>query len=100
GSAGRVTARFARDGSTLRFDRDAAAIAVTVCSSRIVRVERVSARRPGPSHVVTRDWPSTAFEIDDGDPVRVTTAHLRLEVESAPARLTFCRTEGAWLLRE
>src|SRR5207249_9003324 len=40
------------DGSTLRFDGDGAAIGVTLCSSRIVRVELVDDGRSGPSHVV------------------------------------------------
>ena len=93
-------ARFSRNGSTLRFDGDGAAIGVTLCSSRIVRVELVDDGRSGPSHVVPRKWPNPSFEISGDDPVRVTTSDLRIDVASAPTRLTFLDRAGEWLLRE
>ena len=93
-------ALIARDGSTLRFDGDDGAVSVTLCSPRIVRVELESDARSSPSHVVPRDWPPPSFEVSGDDPVRVTTSDLRIDVASAPTRLTFLDRAGEWLLRE
>ncbi len=40
------------------------------------------------------------FEVAEGEPVRLATSDLRLEVETSPLRLTFADAGGAWLLRE
>jgi alpha-glucosidase (family GH31 glycosyl hydrolase) len=90
----------AREGSTLRVDGDGTAVTVTLCSPRIVRVELVNGGRPGPSHVVPRDWPSFPLEVSGDEPVRVTTSDLRIDVATAPTRLTFRDSAGEWLLRE
>ena len=53
-----------------------------------------------PSYVGPRDWPGASVDLRDGDPVRLATADLQVEVSTAPIRLAFLDAAGAWLLRE
>jgi alpha-glucosidase len=90
-----------RDGSTLRFGDGRTRVAVSLCTSRIVRVELESAGRPAtPSYVGARAWGETTFDVAEGDPIRVTTRDLGLQVTTGSVRLTFCDAAGDWLLRE
>src|SRR5882724_11065728 len=92
---------FERRGSTLSFAGDPGPRLITVCRPGIVRVELALDGRPDAlSFVGARDWPEAPFEIVDGEPVRLATGALRLEVESTPLRLSFGDPTGAWLLRE
>jgi alpha-glucosidase len=96
-----VPSRFARSGSTVRFDHGASPVTVTVCTSRIVRVELADERdAAGPSHVGPRSWAGAPFEITDGERVHLSTGDLRVEAATSPVRLTFLDAAGAWLLRE
>lgn len=94
-------ARVEVSGATLRLAVGTTRLTVTVCSPRILRIERLEAgQTPGPSYVEPRDWPATPIEVVDGDPVRLTTTDLRVEVATAPPRLTFLDASGSWMLRE
>ena len=96
-----VPSGFERSGSTVRFDHDGAPVAVTVCTSRIVRVELADERDvAGPSYVGPRSWAGSPFEILDGERVRLSTADLQVEASTRPVRLTLFDAAGAWLLRE
>ena len=55
---------------------------------------------PAASFVGPRVWAPPPFEVVDGEPVRLATSDLRLEVETGPLRLTFADAAGEWLLRE
>jgi alpha-glucosidase len=91
---------YARDGATLRFPGDDGALAVTVCSPRIVRVEIEDSTTPRPSFVVPRAWPPLPITVRDEETVQVATSALRLDVAPSPRRLTLLDAAGAWLLRE
>jgi alpha-glucosidase (family GH31 glycosyl hydrolase) len=83
------------------FPGDRGSLRLTVCRPGIVRVARAAAgSSSSPSLVGPRDWPDTPFDVVDGEPVRLDTSVLRLEVESAPRRLSFADPTGAWMLRE
>src|SRR5437879_12046046 len=93
--------RLARSGSTVRCDHGASPVTLTVCTSRIVRVELADERdAAGPSYVGPRSWAAVPFEIIDGERVRLSTGDLRVEAATSPVRLTFLDAAGAWLLRE
>jgi alpha-glucosidase len=93
--------RFERSGSTVRFTDDGARVALTVCSPRIVRVElEADGVAPGVSYVGEPRWAPAAFDVVEGDPLRLATAHLGIEVEPGPVRLAFLDAAGQWLLRE
>ncbi len=97
----RAATRFQRDGSTVRIDDGLARVSLTFCTPRIVRVELLgSAPDPGPSFVVPRDWPATPITVHDGEPARLETSDLGVEVTTSPVRLAFLDTAGNWLLRE
>ena len=99
GSGG--AARFERDGSTLRFGRAGARTAVSVCSPRIIRVDlEVEGQVPGPSHLESRTWTAPRFDAIDGEPLRLSTADLTVEVATDPVRLAFLDAAGARLLHE
>ena len=100
-SADTFPSRFARRGSTVRFDNAGSPVTVTVCTSRIVRIELADERDvAGPSYVGPRSWAGSAFELLDGERVRLSTADLRVEAATSPVRLTFLDASGDWLLRE
>ena len=100
-SAHTASSRFERSGSTVRFDNAGAPVTVTVCTSRIVRVELEDERDvAGPSYVGPRSWADSPFEVLDGARVRLSTAHLQVEAATSPMRLTFLDASGDWLLRE
>src|SRR5580765_5476618 len=99
-SAGGNATRFERRGASLRFSSAADPVEVTFCSSRIVRVSLGAGESPAASFVGPRVWAPPPFEVVDGEPVRLATSDLRLEVETRPLRLTFTDAAGAWLLRE
>src|SRR5262245_9248986 len=93
--------RFERSGSTVTFARGGTPVTLTVCTSRIVRVELADGRDiAGPSYVAPRTWEETAFAVADGEPVRVSTRDLVVEAAATPLRLTFADAQGRWLLRE
>src|SRR5713226_1021229 len=97
----KVPSRFTRSVSTVRFDHGASPVTVTVCTSRIVRVELADERdAAGPSYVGPRSWAAVPFEVIDGERVRLSTGDLRVEAATSPVRLTFLDAAGAWLLRE
>jgi alpha-glucosidase (family GH31 glycosyl hydrolase) len=76
-------------------------VSITVCTPRIVRIERASeGQHAGLSYVGARDWPGASVDLVDGEPVRLATTELRVEVSIAPLRLAFLDAAGAWLLRE
>ena len=96
-----ATPRFERDGSILRFGEGAARVSVTVCTPRIMRIELTGeGPDPGLSYVGPRDWPGAPVHVDDGEPVRMATSDLRVEVSTTPLRLTFLDTAGTLLLCE
>ena len=96
-----ATPRFERDGSILRFGEGAARVSVTVCTPRIMRIELAGeGPDPGLSYVGPRDWPGAPVHVDDGEPVRMATTDLRVEVSTTPLRLTFLDTAGTLLLCE
>ena len=100
-SAHSAPSGFHRSGSTVRFDNAGSPVTVTVCTSRIVRVELSGERdAPGPSYVGPRSWAGAPFEVLDGDLVRLSTADVRIEAATDPVRLTFLDASGDWLLRE
>jgi alpha-glucosidase len=93
--------RFAREGSTLRFGRAGSRVAISICSPRIVRVELADAgAAAGLSHLESRAWPASAFEIVEGEPCRLSTADVTIEVATDPVRLAFLDAAGARLLHE
>jgi len=92
--------RFERRGASLRFSNSTGPVEVTFCSARIVRVSLGAGESPAASFVGPRVWVPPPFEVVDGEPVRLVTSDLRLEVETSPLRLTFADAAGAWLLRE
>ena len=93
--------RFERSGSSVRFANDGSRLTLTVCSPRIVRVElEDDGPSAGPSYVGERSWSPSPFEIAEGDPIRLTTADLGVEVGPGPLRLAFLDSAGDWLLRE
>src|SRR6266850_916440 len=82
----------------LRFTSEAGPLEVSVCTPRIVRV---TLGAPAPlSFVEPRTWAPVAFASAGGEPVRVATRDLRVEVETRPLRLAFADAAGEWLLRE
>ena len=84
GSQPSAASRFEQDGSILRFGQGAARVSVTVCTPRILRIELAGeAPDAGPSYVGPRDWPGAAVHVDDGEPVRMATADLGVEVSTA-----------------
>ena len=94
--------RFERlNASTLAFSPGDSRITVTVLTPRIVRVELTQIGRDGaPSYVADREWPPAPFDVVDGDPVRLVTTDLRVEVSGAPLRIAVLDSRGDWLLRE
>ena len=93
--------RFERNGSTLRFGSGSSSVTLTVCSPRIVRVELGEpAAAPAPSCVEPREWTGSGFQLADGEPLRLTTADLGVEIATRPVRLAFLDAAGASLLRE
>src|SRR5262244_89249 len=75
-------------------------VAVTFCSPRIVRVSFGEHRPPAASFVAPRTFTPPTVEVIEGEPVRLGTSALRLEVATDPLRLTFADGGGTWLLRE
>jgi alpha-glucosidase len=101
GTRPRAASRFERDGSTVRFGEGTSRVSVTVCTPRIVRIELEGAGEDAaPSYVGPRDWPGASADLHDGEPVRLATADLRVEVSTSPLRLAFLDAAGTWLLRE
>ena len=91
---------YSRDGATLRFPGDGTPLHVTVCSPRIVRLELADGVTPRPSFVLPREWPEVPLRITGEEPVRLATSALRLDIATAPTRLTLNDAAGVWLLRE
>jgi alpha-glucosidase (family GH31 glycosyl hydrolase) len=101
GSQPRAASRIEQDGPILRFGEGPARVSVTVCTSRIVRIELAGEAPDGaPSYVGPRAWPGAAVHVDDGEPVRMVTADLGVEVSIAPVRLAFLDRTGTLLLHQ
>jgi alpha-glucosidase (family GH31 glycosyl hydrolase) len=102
GESGGGVKRFDRTHpTTLQFPQGAFQIAVTVLTSRIVRVElEQNDRVVRPSYVADREWPTVPFDVVDGEPVRLVTPDLQVEVARNPLRIAFLDPHGDWLLRE
>jgi len=97
----RGPAPYQRDGSTVRFGPAGTRVAVTACSRRIVRVElEIEGQPPAASYLEPRTWPAVPIEVTDGDPVRLSTGDLTVEVATDPVRVSLLDASGAWLLRE
>src|SRR5262252_3930004 len=93
--------RFERSGSTVRVAADGARIALTVCSPRIVRVALEDGTpAAAPSYVGARSWLAVPWKLSEGEPLRLTTADLGIELTREPARPSFLDAAGQWLLRE
>ena len=91
----------ALDGSTLRVGRAGSRTAISFCSPRIVRVDlEVEGQAAGPSHLESREWAGARVESIDGEPLRLSTSDLTIEVASDPVRLAFLDSTGARLLHE
>ena len=88
-----------RDGSSLRFRDGASDVTVTILSPRIVRVA-LAGGEAAPSFVADRPWAPTPFEVSEGEPLRVATGDLGIEIATDPLRLSFLDPRGEWLLRE
>jgi hypothetical protein len=93
--------RFERlDASTLGFPSEDPRIAVTVLTPRIVRVELTQiGRDTAPSYLADREWTPPPFDVVDGEPVRLVTIDLRVEVSRAPLRVAVLDSRDGWLLR-
>lgn len=92
---------FERDGSTVRFGNAGSTTAVTICSPRIIRVDLdVPGQVAGPSHVESREWPGAPFDLVAGEPLRLATTHLAIDVATDPVRLSFRDPGGDRLLHE
>ena len=97
----RAATRLQRDGAAVQLGEDPLRVSLTFCTPRIVRVELLgSAPDPGPSFVVPRDWPAVPIEVHDGEPARLGTPDLGVEVTTSPVTLAFLDAAGNWLLRE
>src|SRR5438093_8305508 len=93
--------RFERNGSSVRVADDSSRVTLTVCTPRIVRVElEDGGLEAGPGYVGERSWPDLPFEVIEGDPSRLTTTHLGVEIATEPLRVAFLDPSGQWLLRQ
>src|SRR6266536_2164653 len=100
-SASPGSPRFERSGSRVQLAAASSRVTLTVCTPRIVRVElEDEGHAAGPGYVGERNWPDSPFEIVEGDPPRLSTAHLGVEIGTDPLRLAFLDSTGEWLLRE
>src|SRR5262245_36238077 len=90
-----------REGSTLHLEGDGAPVTLTMVTPRIVRV-RLETEGAGavPSYVAPRAPAAVPFELAPGEPARLATPHLGIEIATAPLRLAFLDAGGEWLLRE
>ena len=94
--------RFERlDASTLGFPGVDGRVTVTVLTPRIVRVELTqSGDEAAPSYVAHREWAPAPFDVVDGDPLRIVTTDLRVEIAATPLRIAMLDSHDDWLLRE
>src|SRR4029453_9527444 len=89
-----------REGSTVRLRGDGADVTVTMVTPRIVRVRlETEGAAAGPSYGAPPRPARTAFGEVAGEPARLVTPHLQVEIASAPLRLAFLDARGEWLLR-
>jgi len=90
-----------REGSTLHLEGDGAPVTLTMVTPRIVGV-RLETEGAGavPSYVAPRTPAAVPFELAPGEPARLATPHLGIEIATAPLRLAFLDPGGEWLLRE
>jgi alpha-glucosidase len=98
----RGVTRFERlDASTLGFPGGDPKATVTVLTPRIVRVELTpTGQEAAPSYVADRERGPTPFEVVDGNPLRIVTTDLRVEVATTPLRIALLDSHDNWLLRE
>ena len=53
-----------------------------------------------PSYIPQREWVPTSFDLADGEPVRLATTDLQIEIATTPLRIAFLDSRGDWMLRE
>ena len=74
---------------------------MTILTPRIVRVALVQTGQAARlSYVATREWAPAPFDVVDGEPVRLVTTDVRVEVTTRPLRIALLDSHGDWLLRE
>jgi hypothetical protein len=74
---------------------------VTVLTPRIVRVELTqTGQEAAPSYVADRERGPTPFDVVEGNPLRIVTTDLRVEVATTPLRIALLDSHDDWLLRE
>src|SRR5262249_9790057 len=66
----------------------------------IVRVQLGPDDAAAPSYVEPRRWAPVSLERTVGEPLRLSTGDMSVEIAGRPPRLTFLDAAGAWLLRE
>src|SRR5262245_44556098 len=90
-----------REGSTLHLEGDGAPVTLTMVTPRIVRVRlETEGAAALPSYVAPRAAAAVPFELVPGEPARLVTPHLGIEIAAAPLRLVFLDAGGEWILRE
>ena len=89
-----------RDGAGLRYSTAAGAIAITICSPRIARVQFTPTNPRTMSFVEPRQWAETSFEARPGSPSVISTEFLSVSIDPQPFRLGFGDSRGDFFLRE
>jgi len=90
-----------RDGSSFRLSGDDGDVTITVVTPRIVRVRlETDDVAVTPSYVAPQQRPSVAVDVREGEPARLLTPHLQVEISTRPLRLAFLDARSEWVLRE
>src|SRR5262245_4077286 len=88
------------EAPAIRLPGDGAEVTITVVTPRIVRVRlETEGAATAPSYAAPAERPPAPFEVVDGEPRRLVTAHLQVEITTAPLRLAVLDARGEWLLR-
>jgi alpha-glucosidase len=90
-----------RDGLSFRLSGDDGDVTITVVTPRIVRVRLdTDDAAVTPSYVAPQQRPPVAVDVREGEPARLLTPHLQVEISTRPLRLAFLDARGEWVLRE
>jgi len=90
-----------RDGSSFRLSGDDGDVTITVVTPRIVRVRlETDDVAVTPSYVAPQQRPPVAVDVREGEPARLLTPHLQVEISTRPLRLAFLDARSEWVLRE
>ena len=90
-----------REGSSLRLGGDGPDVTLTVVSPRIVRVRlETEGAATTPSYVAARERADAPFDVVPGEPARLVTPHVQIEISTRPLRLALLDARGEWVLRE